>query len=123
MDFSMHTYGDVHSNLLSVITLISTVGFIISTVHAVLTICFIGELTGNVEPASFSNRLGLLNLMSLAYFMIGIIGLTLALCYHLCLFTKHTWAPITAFAGRSAKIGSGTFANPSRICEYPTNPM
>mmetsp|Transcript_8548 Transcript_8548/g.25192 ORF Transcript_8548/g.25192 Transcript_8548/m.25192 type:complete len:240 (-) Transcript_8548:78-797(-) len=87
-----------HEGFLSTCSLLSTVGFLLSTVHAVLSICFMGELTGDVEAAIFTDRLGLLNLASFILWLVGIGMLAITVFYHFVLFSHSDWSVIVAFS-------------------------
>ena len=82
VDFSEFSDTNLHEGTLLVFSLVSVVGFTLSTLHAVLTICFIGELTGDVEPAVFADRMGLMNMASFWYFLVGILSMAVVVFYH-----------------------------------------
>jgi hypothetical protein len=79
----------VHRDALSLLSFLSSVSYIISTVHCVLTIIKISELTGAYEPRIFQDRLGRINSAGLFFFLSGSGFLIGFLLYHFFIFCSY----------------------------------
>jgi len=92
-DFSEfgETMGPIHEGVLMTSSLIATIGFMISTIHAVLTMCMAGELTGNVETVYFGDRMGIANLGSFYLWIGSIILFGGTLFYHFAVFAPNNF--------------------------------
>jgi len=78
-----------HRDVLSVVSFLSFVGFILSTTHSVLTMLFLSQLTGVVEPRIFHERLGSLNSAGLLLFLFGVLFLMALVFYHFIIFASY----------------------------------
>jgi len=93
-DWDFSEFGDmapIHEGVLMTSSLIATGGFMISTIHAVLTMCMAGELTGSVEAIYFSDRMGLANLGSFYLWILSILVFAGTLFYHFAIFAPNGW--------------------------------
>ena len=78
-----------HRDVLSVLSFLSFVGFVLSTTHSVLTMIFLSQLTGVVEPRIFEERLGFINSAGLLLFLFGILFLAALVIYHFIIFASY----------------------------------
>ena len=88
--------AEAYSGILHIASLISSGGFLISVIHAVLTICALGETTGSIEATMFASRMGLLNLSSFYSFQLGVFAMAVVLIFHLVIFAPGVWVIVGA---------------------------
>ena len=79
----------IHRDLLSCISMFSTFCFVLSTVHCVLTIIKVGELTAATEPRQFAEKLGFVNSAGLLFFLLGASFLIIFNFYHFFIFCSY----------------------------------
>ena len=72
----------LHHDILSLLALMSIVGYILSTVHAVITIMMLSQLTGAIEPRQFGERVSARNSFGFGSFLLGSLFLLLSFFYH-----------------------------------------
>lgn len=96
-------YG-LASDVLSCLAFLSTIGFTLSSVEAVLTIAYVGELTGVEECTMWTNRLGLLNSVTLVFFLIGALFLIASLIVHGLFFYVYWQALLIAIVGAAILV-------------------
>ena len=80
--WSGETMARLHRDILSCLALMSTIGYILSTCHAVLTIMMLSQLTGAIEPRQFGERLPVRNSFGMVSFLMGCSFLILFFFYH-----------------------------------------
>jgi len=78
-----------HRDVLSIVSFLSFVGFMLSTTHSVLTMLFLSQLTGVVEPRIFQERLGFINSAGILLFMFGVLFLMALVFYHFIIFASY----------------------------------
>ena len=91
-DLSEHgDWAGFHEGMLMVSSFLATVGYVLSTIHCVLTMCIIGETTDDMEAAIFADRMGLLNMGSLHLWLFAIFTTVFLAFYHLAVFSPVPW--------------------------------
>lgn len=77
----------IHRDFLSIFSLVSTVFYILATVHSVLTIMMVSQLTGEVEPREFCEKMCVTNSSGIGFFLVGTLCLICFLLYHFFIFS------------------------------------
>ena len=78
----------VHRDMLTILSLVASVGYLLSTIHSVLTIMMVSNLNGAAEAQSFSERLGTTNTAGMYFFLLGSMFTVGMLAYHFFIFAS-----------------------------------